>query len=92
MTDSPDTDASGGSSLAYLTPAEKECIALLGRTMNLYASQVVGHAHTREPDLIEFATRIHDLQHAVMAQAAARAYPQLYRLAGESFTDSGVHE
>ena len=64
-----------------MTKAEHELVELLGECFNRYAG-IVGRGDTRGPDLTEFAARIHDLQHAVMAQAAARAYPSRYRLAG----------
>lgn len=67
-----------------LTHNEKRVADLLAQAYNLYSTQVVGDGPSRQYDLMEFAAHIHDLQHAVMAQAAARAYPELYRLAGET--------
>jgi hypothetical protein len=69
---------------ALLTPAEHHLIKLLGECWTRY-SRIVGDGPTRAADSNEFVTKIHDLQHAVMAQAAARAYPDEYRLVGESF-------
>lgn len=65
-----------------LTAAEHRLIDQLGECYSRYAASVVEYGPSRAGDLAEFAARIHDLQHAVMAQAAARAYPGLYRLAG----------
>lgn len=65
-----------------LTEAEHRVVALLAEAYTLYAQEVVAVGPTRSHDLGEFGARTHDLQHAVMAQAAARAYPDLYRLAG----------
>jgi hypothetical protein len=45
--------------------------------------KVVGDGPTRAGDLGEVIAHIHALQHFVMAQAAARCYPDRYRLAGE---------
>ena len=59
-----------------LTDAEHQVIALLARAYVVYAETgVTGN------DIREFAQSIHHAQHAVMAQAAARAYPDKYRLA-----------
>lgn len=38
-------------------------------------------------DLEEAASRVHDLQNMVMAQAAARAYPGRYRLFGRRMAE-----
>lgn len=40
-------------------------------------------------DLAEAASRIHDLQNMVMANAAARAYPDRYRLLGQRIVPRG---
>lgn len=68
--------------MELLTDAEHELVTKLGECFDAYTS-IVGPGGTRSADLSEFAARIHDLQHAVLAQAAARAYPDRYRLAGE---------
>lgn len=64
-----------------LTDAEHLLIKQLGECATVYFD-VVGTGRTATADINEFVHKIHDLQHAVMAQAAARAYPDLYRLAG----------
>lgn len=48
---------------------------------------VVGQGRTRDSDLRKLVIHVHAIQHAVMAQAAARAYPEQYRLAGGSLPD-----
>lgn len=68
----------------FLTDAEHRVVDLLGEAAGLFASSVCGTGATRAADLAEFVGRIHDLQHAVMSQAAARAHPELYRLLGET--------
>ena len=45
---------------------------------------ITGAGPTRRDDLGEMCLHIHALQHYVLAQAAARAYPGKYRLAGET--------
>lgn len=64
-----------------LTPNEHELVAMLGRCFTAF-SVIVGHDATREADLREATAHIHALQNMVLAQAAARAYPGRYRLAG----------
>jgi sugar (pentulose or hexulose) kinase len=70
-----------------LTQAEHRLITMLGEAMTVYAQEVVASGSQRTHDVNEFATGVHVLQHAVMSQAAARAYPGLYRLAGVSITE-----
>lgn len=68
-----------------LTDAEHEIIDLLGRAAGIYSREVLGgDENNRYYDLAEFVHHVHLLQHAVMAQAAARAYPARYRLAGDT--------
>lgn len=70
-----------------LTPNEQEAISLAGRLAGLF-SAIIGDAHTREDDTREVVHHVHAIQNAVLAQAAARAYPDTYRLMGESFYDA----
>ena len=70
---------------AYLTSDEHAAIKTCANTW-LAIRKVVGSGETRSADLGEVVAHIHALQHFVMAQAAARAYPDLYRLAGQSFS------
>src|SRR5690349_5683826 len=66
-----------------LTEAEKDLIAKLGSCFGDF-TLVVGEGRSRDADLNEIAADIHHLQQAVMSNAAARAYPTLYRpLGGE---------
>jgi len=46
--------------------------------------RIVGDGQTRMDDLSEAVHHIHALQHMIMSQAAARAYPSRFRLLGES--------
>lgn len=63
-----------------LTELEHSTIALLGM---VFSNIVRIAGDSKVPgDLEEAASRIHDLQHMVMANAAARAYPDRYRLIG----------
>lgn len=59
-----------------MTDMEHLVVQLLAESYRAYSKTgVTGF------DLREFASTIHKAQHQVMAQAAARAYPDLYRLA-----------
>jgi len=68
---------------AWLTPAEQDAMAMTAELWNLIVRDVVGNGASRDQDLAELAAPIHAIQHMVMAQAAARAYPDQYRLVGE---------
>jgi hypothetical protein len=67
-----------------LTVDEHRAVALLGEIADLLSRRVVGHGETRVPDLTELFAHIHAVQAAVLAQAATRAYPDLYRALGET--------
>jgi hypothetical protein len=67
-----------------LTGDEREAIRLAGQCYTHIAEKVVGDGLTRDDDLAEIRAAIHVVQHAVMAQAAARAYPGEFRLMGET--------
>lgn len=63
----------------FLTGAERALITKLGECMTAF-KDIAGTDH--DADLDEVCDKIHQLQHTVMAQAAARAYPEDYRLLG----------
>ena len=58
-----------------LDKTELEAVQRLGDVWN-----IVAPTFTHRPDAIEFAAIIHQAQHFIMARAAARAYPDLFRL------------
>ena len=64
-----------------LTDDEHEAMALSGRLANVIR-KVIGSGPQAEHDWAEAAQRIHAIQHTILAQAAARAYPDLYRPLG----------
>ena len=66
-----------------LTDAERRALDLTAELMQLLSAEVIGDGPQREQDLSEAALRIHAVQHMIMAQSAARAHPDLYRLLGE---------
>lgn len=64
-----------------LTSEEHQAMQLTADLWNLL-NRIVGQGRSRAGDLGEICTHIHNLQHAILAQAAARAYPERYRLLG----------
>jgi len=68
--------------LEPLNAAEREVMALTAELANA-VGRVVGNDRTRHADLAELTAHIHAIQHAIMSQAAARAYPERFRLLGE---------
>lgn len=67
----------------FLTPAEHQAVDLTGQLWNLLVS-IVGDDPARKGDLRELSVHVHGIQNAVLAQAAARAYPGRYRLLGKT--------
>lgn len=65
-----------------LTDAEHRAMDLTAQLWNLLCSDVVTEGPSRTKDLHELVHHIHAIQHTVMSQAAARAYPERYRLLG----------
>lgn len=69
-----------------LTDNELTLIEKLGECANLFA-QVIGDGEQSINDLYECVDKIHQLQHMVMSQAAARAYPEKFRLLGGTVSE-----
>lgn len=67
-----------------LTEAEHRAVQLAGELFKLISTGIVGSARTRQGDIREFSADIHRIQDRVLSQAAARAYPERYRLLGGS--------
>jgi hypothetical protein len=66
-----------------LTDDELQAMDISAELANL-VGRIVGDGRTRQADLREAVHHIHALQHSIMAQAAARAYPKKFRLLGET--------
>ena len=67
-----------------LSPLEHDAVSMAGDLWGLLCT-ITLDGPSREADLHELVIHIHAIQHAVMANAAARAYPDLYRpLGGDS--------
>jgi hypothetical protein len=70
--------------MELLTDIEHELIIKLGECANIFCNQIAWA--DVEDDKNEFIDKIHQLQHTVLAQAGARAYPDRYRLAGRTIS------
>lgn len=68
-------------SAELLTEDEHEAMRLSGELANT-VGRIIGKGPQAEYDWNEAAQRIHAIQHMILAQAAARAYPDRYRLLG----------
>lgn len=66
-----------------LTMAEHRAMVLTSELWQALGI-VVGCGSSRQADLDELASHLHAIQTAVLAQAAGRAFPDLYRLLGEA--------
>lgn len=64
-----------------LTPAEHDAVAMAAELWN-HLQAIVADGPSRAGDLSELIFHVHAIQRAVLKQAAARAYPDLYRLLG----------
>jgi hypothetical protein len=68
-----------------LTAEEHEALQVSARLANLLR-QIIGDGPQASHDWNEAAQRIHAVQHMILAQAAARAYPEKYRGLGNFVT------
>lgn len=64
-----------------LTDREQQAIVKAGDLWGDLCA-IVGDGPTRDADLNELIVHIHAIQHTIMGQAAARAYPEQFRLLG----------
>ena len=64
-----------------LTDNEKDALALTADLWNIL-SGIVGRGQTRKNDLKELMFHIHAIENAILAQSAAREYPEKYRTMG----------
>ena len=71
-----------GGGAGLLTGAEHRAMALTVELVNLLAGEVIADGPARRGDVNEVVHAIHLIQRMVLGQAAARAYPDRYRLLG----------
>lgn len=76
-----------------LSEMEIQALRMSGELANLL-SKIIGNGSTRDADWREAAAKIHDIQHMIAAQAAARAFPNEFRLLGErgAWRDEGQRD
>lgn len=65
-----------------LTGDERKAIRLLGEVAGQFRV-IIGDCELGAADWAEVVDKVHQLQAMVMSQAAARAYPDEYRLLGD---------
>jgi hypothetical protein len=70
----------------FLTEAEHRAMALTADLVNLVCTEIIGPGSSRGSDIREFVGHIHAVQQQILSQAAARAYPDRYRLLGHTLT------
>ena len=68
---------------SLMTPREHALVEKLGSCMHDFKA-IADTGDTRAADLCEVVDKIHQLQHVVLAQAAARAFPARYRKLGSA--------
>lgn len=71
-----------GSTPEALTVHEHNAMELTADLWNLICQSIAQDGPSRSGDLRELSTHIHAIQHAILSQAAARSYPDRYRLMG----------
>lgn len=71
----------------FMTELEHEAMRLSG-DLATCLKRIIGTGPQAEHDWAEAAQRIHAIQHTILAQAAARAYPGLYRPLGGWTTET----
>jgi transcriptional regulator with XRE-family HTH domain len=79
-------------SAPLLTDAEHRAMELTCELYNLLCRQVIGDAESRSGDVRELVGHVHAVQHMILSQAAARAYPDRYRLLGETLKETNGGE
>jgi hypothetical protein len=70
--------------MSGLTKSELHALDLTTELVKVVNNEIIADGPTREQDVREFVALIHLVQQMIMAQAAARAHPDLLRLLGES--------
>lgn len=76
------TAALGDDERADLLTDDEHTAMRLSADLANVVRRIIGSGSPAEHDWNEAAQRIHAIQHTIMAQAAARAYPALYRPLG----------
>lgn len=77
----PDAGRASTLTAGTLTAEEHRAMELTAELWDAVAG-LAGEGSPRNSDLAELRQHIHAVQHTILAQAAARAYPDRYRLLG----------
>lgn len=75
-------DARPEDRLGLMTAAEHRAVRLAGELASLISTVIITPGPSADGDRREVALHAHAIQNMVLAQAAARAYPNRYRLMG----------
>lgn len=70
------------SAAELLTEDEHAAMDLTAQLVNQVV-RLMGYSNARNGDINELCMHIHGIQNMILAQAAARAYPDRYRLLGK---------
>lgn len=79
-----------GDDPGLLTPAEHRAVYIAGWLARQIETIADDDPTTRGNDIRKLQDKLHDIQQYILAQAAARAYPTLYRLLGGPIVNPGV--
>lgn len=71
-----------------LTEAEHRAMELTVQLVNLLSTEIIGQGRSRAGDINEVVHHIHGIQNMILSQAAGRAYPDRYRLLGETLPEA----
>jgi predicted sugar kinase len=84
-----ETDDSVEEEDELLTSYEKLALEVSGHLANLILNKIIPHpvAMGTENDLYEVLAHIHGIQRYIMSNAAARAYPEMYRVLGQDLKE-----
>lgn len=66
-----------------MTDPEHLAMELTAELTRIVLADVIGHGPTRHADVTEFTQAMHRIQTMILSQAAARLYPDRYRLLGQ---------
>ena len=77
-------------SVEMLSDNELRAMEITVELVNVMCKEVIGQGPTRDADVREFVHHVHIIQQAILSQAAGRAYPDRFRLLGETLRPEGV--
>lgn len=75
-----------------LSEAEWLAMQLISTVHELMVDKIIGNGPARWGDVSEVTSAVHVIQHMIQSQAAARVYPDAFRLLGEGATQEEEDE